>query len=228
MDREHEVDVQSVFLVVAALFREEERPRGAASGREIDGDLLEGLRVGRRAAGNQNSRDESRKGLHGAASIRPWTVPTHALRHAQVRPSSAPRVALRHAQGRPPTRNKRAGTAVLRSVSFAYCARRLGYAELPSSASRQPRALAGVAIKGLLRRRPSRVSSVPGSHNIRIAATVIAAMRTCGPQLMGSNPAALDGWRPALSVPKGDWVSPMFSRLTLLPMFAVAQLQEIR
>ena len=24
--------------------------------------------------------------------------------------------------------------------------------------------------------------------------TVIAAMRTCGPQLMGSHPAALDGW----------------------------------
>jgi hypothetical protein len=34
--------------------------------------------------------------------------------------------------------------------------------------------------------------------------TVIAAMTTCGPQLVRSCPAALDGWLAALSLSKGD------------------------
>jgi hypothetical protein len=41
-----------------------------------------------------------------------------------------------------------------------------------------------------------------GNHQAGDRSTVIAAMRTCGPQLVRSCPAALDGWRAALSLSK--------------------------
>jgi len=81
---------------------------------------------------------------------------------------------------------KRAGTAGLRSIPFAVA-----------------------AIKGSSGRHPSRVISACGHHNIPDRGDRDRREGTCGPQLLGSSPAALDGWRPALTVAKVERGEPL-------------------
>jgi hypothetical protein len=57
-------------------------------------------------------------------------------------------------------------------------------------------------INGLTRRHPYGAICVPGYSTVTDRNTVIAALRTCGPQLMQTHPAALDGSLPALSLSK--------------------------
>jgi hypothetical protein len=77
-----------------------------------------------------------------------------------------------------------AGTAVLRSYSHSN------------------RALAAAAINGLPQRHLHSAICVPGHPIVTDLIIVIAAMRTCGPQLTRSRPAALYGSLPALSPSK--------------------------
>jgi hypothetical protein len=78
-----------------------------------------------------------------------------------------------------------------------------GAPELQSSGS-SPSAPA--AIKESSHRHPYSAICVPGDSIVTDRITVIAAMRTCGPQLVGSHPAALDGSLPALTLSEGERV----------------------